>query len=247
MALTVHPSFPAPTIQEALCEIRFAPSETSVPFGEAAAALWDRVRGSLPLIEAHVDLVLPQSPATDLEQGRPRFVFRNPARPLWVQVMPDTFTVNVLAPYLGWATMREDVLENWKAFYDSFGPARITRLELRYINIAPLPVGLDKAEGMFKPGPFLAEALFDSQLPFLSRVQTHLSPGENLTATVGFQDQVEGVWTKTIVDIQRILLTGLETETDTLAHRLDAMHEDVWRTFASIKGPKWDAILEGGI
>lgn len=235
-----HPSYPSPTIQEALCEIRFVTDP--VPFPVQFARVWDRLREEFPQLETLMDLLPTAAPSIVTSgplQAQPRFVLRHASRQILLQFVPGAFTLNTLAPYSGWETMREDIATAWQSVQEVLTPSQITAINVRYINRVPLPS--EDAQGWLVAGDYVAAAVVNAGPPFQSRVQTGI--GDITALSVGHlpNDPQRAM----IVDIERSLSGTFPVETGQVIGHADVLHEDIWNMFKAIKGPRWNDLLEG--
>ena len=235
-----HPSYPSPTIWEALCEIRFPADPAQFP--SQFARVWDRLRGEFPQIETLVD-VLPPPAMNIISTGplptQPRFILRHASRQILLQFVPGAFTLNTLAPYLGWQTMREDIETAWQSVQEVLAPSLVTTINVRYINRVPLPSA--DARGWLVAGDYIPAAVVNAGPPFQSRVQT--GTGDTTTLSVG--QLPNDPYSAMIVDIERSLSGNFPVETAQVMDRADALHEDIWDLFEAVKGPRWNDVLEG--
>ena len=137
-----HPSYPNPTIQEALCEIRFPVS--ALPFASQFGLIWDRLRVRFPHLETFVDVLPPAAPNLAISGPVPtqqRFIMRHASRQFLLQFVPGAFTLNTLTPYLGWATMREDIAATWQTVQEILVPQQAAQA------VGSSPVGAPRRVG----------------------------------------------------------------------------------------------------
>lgn len=244
MTDNTHPSYPNPTIQEALCEVRFPVGLT--PFSSQFAHVWDRLRDEFFLEQTLIDVLPPPAPnviTTGLVPTQPRFVLRHAHRAFVLQFTPGTFTLNTLPPYLGWQTMREDMESAWQKVQGILVVPQITQITLRYINRIPLVP--NATQGWITAGDYVPGALVKTTPPFHSRVQTGTGTDNIKTLSIGQQD-IPGTKERVMLaDIERNVMGDFAPEAPALMERAEALHTDIWEMFKSIKGPHWNDILEG--
>lgn len=241
-----HPSYPNPTIQEVLCELRF-PVGVS-PFASQFGLIWDRLRGQFPDLETFVDVLPPPAPIFAASGPLPtqqRFVMRHGARQFLLQFVPGAFTLNTLPPYLGWATMYEDIQAAWQAVQEILVPQQIDSVTLRYLNRVPLPQPFGAAYQWLVAGDYVPSAVVNAVPPFQSRVQTGTGTGNVTTLTLAPPILPSGTEFDMIVDIERTVTGIFSPEVMHIMEQIDALHKDVWALFSSVKGPQWNDILEG--
>ena len=241
---TTHPSYPSPTIQEALCEIRFPVGPEQFP--AQFSRVWDRLRDDFPQMETYVD-VLPPPAANVILNGplptQPRFVLRHKTRQFLLQFIPGAFTLNTLSPYLGWQTMREDIERAWQSVQEILAPPFLTNVSVRYVN--RIPLAADNTHGWLEAGGYLPATVVNAVPPFQFRVQTGTGTPSVTTLTIGPPLGPGEPDPVMLVDIERNLIGEFSAETAKIMAQADALHEDVWDIFKAIKGPRWNDILEG--
>lgn len=244
MTDNAHPSYPNPTIQEALCEIQF-PSDAS-QFGSDFALVWQRLQSNFPKMETHVDVMLPVE--NGFLQGslpsRPRFLLRHANRQVLVQITPGSFTLNTLPPYLGWQTMREDIMETWRGVQEVLAVLEVSRITLRYIDRVPQPPHLIETAGWLRGGRYVPSAVAEAVPPFQSRVQTGAGLGDTTTLTISHQN-APGPDAAMIVDFERVITGAFSSAPAEVLDQVDMLHENIWELFADVKGPLWNDALEG--
>lgn len=178
---------------------------------------------------------------------QPRFVLRHAHRAFVLQFTPGAFTLNTLPPYLGWQTMRADMESAWENVQAILAVPQITQITLRYLNRVLLVP--NAAQGWITAGDYVPAALVRTTPPFHSRVQTGTGTNNITTLSVGqqnlFQDTFGAKEQVMLVDIERNLIGSFAPEAPAIMEHAEALHTDIWNMFKSIKGPRWNDILEG--
>ena len=239
-----HPSYPSPTIQEALCEIRFPADPLQFP--SQFAPIWDRLREEFAQLETHVDVFFPSATNAILSGpllSQPRFLLRHAHRSFLLQFTPGAFTLNTLAPYLGWQTMREDIGAAWQSVQEVLATPTVTNITVRYINHVPLPP--DDPQGWLVGGDYVPQAVVSAMPPFQSRIQTGTGTGNTTTLAIGHAGTPHGADFAMVVDIERSSSGDFLAEPARVMDQADALHEDIWDLFKAVKGPRWNNVLEG--
>ncbi len=130
---------------EALCEFRFAPSQTwdwTIP-----GRLYDEIgkefseRAQVDAIGVELLLAPNKVTAPQVIRGPSpeRVQLKRPDGTAMVQVGPHLLVVNHLRPYSDWASFRPMILDAYTKHEKITGPAKVARIGLRYINQIPLP------------------------------------------------------------------------------------------------------------
>lgn len=218
------------------------------PFASQFGLIWDRLRTQFPDLETYVDVLPPPAPNFAISGPLPtqqRFVMRHKTRQFLLQFVPGAFTLNTLAPYLGWATMYEDIQAAWQTVQEILVPQQVDSLTLRYLNRVPLPQPLGAAHRWLIAGDYLPPAVVNSVPPFQSRVQTGTGTENVTTLTVAQPILSDDTNFAMIVDIERTITGSFSAETPQIMERVDALHTDVWELFKAVKGPQWNDILGG--
>lgn len=177
---------------------------------------------------------------------QPRIRFKHRSRPLLLQLAQDAFTVNVLAPYPGWETMRNDVVSSWEQAGEVLQPASIARIGLRYINKIRKNSSQERPSAWLQPSPFIPAGVLDSLSGFLLRIQVRSDPQNLSIITLAEQEpSPEAKHGYVILDIDRIVEGTVSTTPVALGAEIDKLHEDVWKVFSGAKGRALESLLGG--
>lgn len=250
MTLDSHPSYPNPTIREALCELRFV-SEVN-KFAKQYGDFLKLTMDTYSYLEAHIDQILAISvPDTSetvqryLPQARSRFVLRHNLRNVIVQIVPGAVTLNVLPPYLGWNTMEQDILSIWELVNQSFKPSQITGITMRYIDGIPHPTDHYEAEGWLLHSEYIPQAVFQTKPPFSTRVQTGSKFGDYTVLSITSERISTNLNGMMLIDFERTDNSLAIEDINNVKHIINVLHNDIWNLFSSIKGTYWDQMLQG--
>ena len=175
--------------------------------------------------------------------SQPRFLLRHAHRSFLLQFTPGTFTLNTLAPYLGWQTMREDIAVAWQSVQEVLTTPTVTSITVRYINHVPLPP--DDPRGWLVAGDYVPPAVVSAAPPFQSRVQTGTGTGNTTTLAIGHAGTPTEADFAMVVDIERSSSGDFSADTAQIIDQADALHADIWDLFKAVKGPRWNDVLEG--
>lgn len=246
-----HPSYPNPTIAEALCEIHFDLAEgvewkPSLP-GEFFKRLQDDYPEMEPMQEMGVQLQAgPSGLAQRILPSRTRFRYKHKTEPRLLQLAEKTFTLNVLPQYPGWDVMVEQLADTWKQASEVLAPERVNRIGLRYINRVPKESEGQTASDWFKATDYLTPAVLRSGRGGLSRVEVRLDNENRVVVTLGDQGpsptEESGGF---ILDIDRIVERYISVQVQEITAETDRLHEDVWAIFDSAKTEKLERFLQG--
>jgi uncharacterized protein (TIGR04255 family) len=240
-----HPSFANPTIQEALCEVRFrraAPWDGSL-FGE----FYKRVQKEFPNFEPVMAMAIQlQTPPGALGQALAQQMMRykNMRGDTLLQLAPEMLTVNALPKYPGWDVMRQRIAAAWREALSLLTPEAITRIGLRYINRIERTSAEERAESWLSPNDYIPKAALASESGSLSRVECRAG-ANRFIVTLGEAVGAEPTNRAIILDIDCVNESEHETTADALTDAADALHDVAWEMFEASLTPRLRARLEG--
>jgi uncharacterized protein (TIGR04255 family) len=245
----LHPEYPQPTIQEALCEIHFdlpqgTPWRSTLP-GDLFIRLQPDYPQMEPLCEIGFDVEAHRGEAGQLILPVQGIRYTHASRPLHLHLAEGVFAVSVLSPYPGWPAMREDILRTWTIAREVVAPAAVTRVGLNYVNeIARHQTG-EPANVWLKPGPFVPPAVLSSGPGFYSRVQATNPQDDVCVVTVGETESEEPGAQGMTFDIgcTNEEIGGIDDES--IRWRIDRLHEAVWGMFSAALTPQLEQQLQG--
>lgn len=251
MAKANHPSYPHPTIVEALCEIHFrlppdAPWKPTLP-GE----FFKRIQKEYPEMEPVQDLTLqmevgPTGVGQRLVPGRARVRFTHREKKRVLQLAESVFTINLLAPYPGWDAMLPTVLDAWKQVQGVLHAVDVTRVGLRYINRVPFRATGERLGDYLVASDYLPATLLRSARGFLLRLESHLDHENRVIVTVGDQrPDNERAGGAALFDIDRITEQPVPAAGSALRPVLNRLHEEVWEIFSASRGEGLERMLRG--
>lgn len=198
-----------PPIEEALCEIRFAPGTEWDP--TVPGLLYQALRSEYPakprtqnVVEAGVRI--PDGPG---DVG-PSFQFRHNANRVQLRsedekrivgVGPDVLSVHILRPYSSWEQFREQITSALAAYVGVAEPTGIVRIGVRYINRISVAAEIVELGDYFTSPPQPPDTLPQALRSFLVRMDA-VYEGEpvRLVTTFASNDADDGK-TAFILDI----------------------------------------------
>src|SRR5947209_6567506 len=134
-----HPTYPHPTIAEAVCDIHFRLPETKAWKPSFAGELFKHIQDEYPEMEPVVEMGLqmesgPAGTGTKILPQSQKVRFKHRTRSLVLQLSDHSFSISTLPPYQGWEIMRTEALAAWRHAEEVLQPVVIRRLGVRYIN-----------------------------------------------------------------------------------------------------------------
>lgn len=246
-----HPSYPYPTIVEALCEIHFERAEGEAWKPSLPGELFKQIQKDFPEMEPGVELGVqvelgPEKFGHSFLPPRQRMKYKHATRPLLLQLAENVFTVNVLPTYPGWETMRVDVLKAWSQAKKVLSPARITRLGLRYINRIERTDPKETPDEWLRSGDYLPAGVLKSKGAFLSRVESHIDKENRVVVTLAELSTDNPDTPRPIVfDIDRMVEKEIAVNDTDLLAEMETLHEHVWEIFDGAKTPRLSKHLKG--
>lgn len=245
-----HPSYPNPTIREALCEVRFEREAGWTPelFSKFAA----EVRDDFPIFEPVIALGVQVEIApgavgqTILPPGQLVRFRRATGDNLILQLGPGVFSVNLLPRYPGWDEMRRRFETGWDRLIAVIGPSTATRIGLRYVNLLPAAPS-EGVSDWLQPSDYLPPAIVDSKPGFFYRAQ--FRPNEECQVTVtlargSMTEGPEGHGDEGII-LDTHCYSDRASGPDAVIAKVEGLHELAWRVFSSALTGRARAYLEG--
>lgn len=244
-----HPTFPNPTIREALCEIHFRLREGAPWQDSLFVKMFIKVQEKFP------DMELVTQPALQLQAGpdgvkllspQRRMRFKQVSRNVLLQLSENIFTVNVLPKYPGWAQTECEILDGWTQAREVLQPASIARIGLRYINDIERKTSDERPGDWLAPSDYISKAVLDSLPGFLSRSETRMDAENRVVVTVGEaasdpDRNVSGL----VFDIDCIVEKEITPEDDAVRQELAKLHETAWDIFSASMTPSLESVLAG--
>lgn len=132
-----------PPLVEALCEVRFASTQERSWDWAIPGMLYERIRDRFPIRREHHAINIPGATPVLLGAAVPsieRLQFVSGDENTVVQVGPDLLAVNSLRPHLGWAELRDTLLDILSTYRDIASPSGIATTAVRYINRVEIPL-----------------------------------------------------------------------------------------------------------
>ena len=243
-----HPTYPNPTITEAVCDIHFRLSQDkewkpSLP-GELFKHIQNEYPEMEPILEMGLQLELgPLGTGTKFVSQRQKVRFKHGTRPLILQLAEDSLSISTLPPYQGWKVTRRDALAAWQQVEDVLQPEVITRIGLRYINRIEKETEQDRPGTWLVANEYISSGILRSEPGFLLRVEAHLDTENKLIITLGDTKSEVNREGAIIFDIDRIFEREIAIEQEFLEQAIDRLHTEVWEMFSSAKGEKLEALL----
>lgn len=231
-----HPTYPQPTIQEALCEIRFEELDSKVE-GDFFTKMFDDVREEFPSIEPihqhQVDIKLSSQGMTQsIRPSEQRFKCTSEDGIRLIQFSPKTFIVNFLDKYPGWDSFEEVIVNNWEKMVNHINPLTVCRVGLRYINKLPA-ISIDEKLGKYlKNSEFVPTALIESEEKGFMRLETIPQKGKVSVTSVGLNEkESSGTSRVYMFDIDCIHEGELSSSKNSIEEIVNELHGHVWDIF----------------
>ncbi len=247
-----HPTYPNPTITEAICDIHFRLPRSkewkpSLP-GELFKHIQDEYPEMEPVPEMGLQLeVGPSGTSTKISMPPQKVRFKHATRPLILQLTEHALSISALAPYQGWKVLQTDALAAWQRFEEVLKPESISRIGLRYINQIAKETDQEPLKNWLVANDYIPEGVLRSVPGVLLRVQVHLDAQNMLIITLGdTKAGPESEHGTIIFDIDRITEREIGPEQDLLEQEMDRLHTDVWNIFSSATGEQLITLLERG-
>ncbi|MCC6220544.1 MAG: TIGR04255 family protein [Deltaproteobacteria bacterium] len=237
-----HPTYPNPTIQEAVIEVHFERPSNQPWSASNFASYFEKVKGDYPLLEPVQQvgfqmLVGPQGVSQQMVPAEQRMKYTHKDNQFLIQLSDRLFVQNVLPKYPSWKLVKASIEVNWKACVDTIGECKPKRVGMRYINRIPRGSPTEKPRVWFKPNDYIATSALDSLAPVFSRVETKTD-----SANVTMVTLAEGE-NAFILDIDRVLSCPETMNSTDLISTLETLHDGVWVVFKSTCSDKLESLL----
>ncbi len=246
-----HPTYSNPTIQEAVCEIRF-----SLPDGvewkpALLGEMFKRIQPDFPdlepVMQIGVQFQMGPDGAGQLVQPRQQLMrYKHSSRNLMLQLSKDILTVNVLPEYEGWAKMGDDIEYAWNAICEVVNPACVTRVGLRYINRIERTYPDELPDEWLVSSDYVPKSILKSLPGFLLRSETRIDPHNRVIVTLGDPGDGSGQSGNAIIlDIDHIVEKEIGVDRDAIMIEAVRLHELVWSIFSASITPRLERRLKG--
>lgn len=244
-----HPTYPNPTITEAVCDIHFRLSKAKEWKPSLPGELFKHIQNEYPEMEPVVEMGVqfefgPAGTGTKILPQSQKVRFKHSTRPLILQLAENSLSISVLPPYQGWTVMKRDALAAWRQVEEVLQPEAISRIGLRYIN------RIEKETEQDHPGDWLVETdyipkgILNSGPGFLLRIQTHLNAENMLIVTLGDTGyEAEKGYGAIIFDIDRIVEREIGLQRNALEQEMEHLHSVIWDVFSLAKSEKLNTLL----
>jgi uncharacterized protein (TIGR04255 family) len=246
-----HPTYPNPTIVEALLEVQYTLSPERPWNPDAHNQFFSSIRDEFPHFEPVPEITLQvllssalPSPAQPVQAPGARMRFLTAHRTRVVQLSGSAFSFSMLRPYTGWDQMRAGILKYWPQAREVVKPATVTRIGLRYINRIPRTTANQKAAYWLKASDFVPQAILDSERPFLARIEAQVGTHRRaLVSVIDDTSKMPDQHGAIVFDIDCIHVEHIEAGKFDVAQVADQLHDQVWAIFAPTRSANLEKLL----
>lgn len=244
-----HPSYPNPTIDEALCELHFElpedrPWDRSW-FGDFLKLAGDEYPRMEPTEFAEVGLnVASDGTAVGVRRPKLRCRYEHVERPHLFQLSDAVFTINELRPYAGWQRFVDDIRRGWELMSSTVAPTNLSRIGLRYINQIPRGSATEPISKWIASNDYLPSRLLTARDRFHTRTQIPVADDTRLVVTIADLVAADGS-PSIVLDIDVILTRNVQPVTAAIEAEANKLHDIVWSVFDACSTPAMRALLEG--
>jgi len=248
-----HPSYPNPQIAEALCEIHYSLAPPAAWKPTIPGVLFKELQSDYPELEPitgqGVMLIIGPDgvPVQQLSPPLIRFKLKHGTKPFLLQISERTLSLNVLPPYPGWPSFKDELSLRWPKFLEVVKPDTITRIGLRYINRIPRRAAEEKPSYWLKSCDYIPAVTLKSGSGFLARSESRLD-GENRLLVMVAHDKGSagaGAHGSLLLDIDRIVEKQIGTEWKGIDATIKTLHDGAWEVFSAACGENLVRLLQG--
>ena len=243
-----HPSYPNPTIVEAVSEIHFslAPGLSWSP--STPGALWREIATEYPdvdpIVESGVEVrVKPDGSLDHVITERKRYRFTHTSKSKLVQLSENVFSLNHLKPYPGWPTVKDELIRVWRQFTKIVEPSGVTRIGLRYVNAIQRDGQDELASRWLQETPFLPRQPLQSLPPFSSRVEARLEKTNRAIVSMGIGKK-DVQFGYIVFDIDCIREENIDATAESISDAAEDLHEHAWAIFRAAKTDDLERMLK---
>jgi uncharacterized protein (TIGR04255 family) len=226
-----------PPIIEALCELRFIPSQQwdlTLP-----GLIYEKVKDKFPDKEQQIGVGVQFRPTEKgiehkVEAAPPRVQFFKKDKTALIQVAPDLLAINQLKPYPTWPVFKPLILDNFQVYKDVAKPKGFKGIGLRYINRITFNAKSVKLEDYFNFYPFIPTDVPQVHTNFISRVEIpYRNNRDRMLITLSSAAPEEPDTIPIILDLDYIMFAQEGIFMDKFEEWLEEAHAAVEKTFES--------------
>jgi uncharacterized protein (TIGR04255 family) len=240
-----HPTYPNPTVVEALCHIDFEPSPEAAWQISRPTRFLQLVTDEYPNV---YPVSIPNITMTPLGPGVQIVAalrLSNEEANRYMAIGDKHFVFGHQKGYPGWIGFRDKILDAWSKFISVARPRQITRIGLRYVNLIPRTPDHPLISDWLKPTATIPETFVRSKSdPFMFRTESWIKEGALLIVQIGLAASPSpSELSKIVFDIDRLTAVEADPDPANLMRELEVLHNDVWQEFATAKAPLLEAHL----
>lgn len=237
MSAKPHPTYPNPTLVEAVCNVEFEGSQAGWQIARPGQFL-KLVADEYPNLQAGpamgLGVMLTQTGvAPKITAGPSQLRLTTEDGNRYVSIGDKHFAFGHTKPYPGWDSFRKQLRDGWEKFSFLTKPEAVTKIGLRYVNFIPRTAEHSLISDWLKATRSIPESLIASKDdPFMLRVESWLDEKSLLILTVGLAQAPDGI-APIIFDIDRIDSTPIGPEPEKVLAQIEQLHNDVWEEFSA--------------
>jgi uncharacterized protein (TIGR04255 family) len=219
-----------PPLVEALCEVRFVSAADKQWDWAIPGMLYERIKERFPTRrERHALEISVHAP---IAIAPPSLQFVSADSSTIVQLGPDLLAVNSLRPHLGWADLRDTLLEVLTAYRSIAAPAAIAMAAVRYIDRVELPLRKDfSLKHYFAVLPGLPQGVPQTVSTFLIHTEVGYEDPQALFRFRFGTTESKPDAAAFMLDYEHLVHGDVAPDFDALPRWLDAGHERIERAF----------------
>lgn len=241
------PTFPNPTIVEAICQIRFSPSQgvnetgwEGTWFGHFLMKLGDMFEMEPKL--ASTFKFVSSSPGSVTATSETCMLYRHRDKKFLFQLSPWCLTINELGRDQSWALFLNHIQEAWTALFEIMASLNIERIGLRYINRIPRGSPEEQVGEWLKNTDILPKRLLAQSKGYFFRTEIMEKQDQTLILSVA-EEQSAHDTRPIILDLDAVSMEKIAADWGSLESQLEALHDIVRREFDHARTAKYTAFL----
>ncbi len=220
------------SIIEALCEVRFEPTE---PWDIGVfASFYEAIKDEYTERPRHQVVYPPSGPADEAStppEPNISVAFRSADGKRVIQLTDNLLTVNLVGSgaYTSWLDFRDFILKMTERVLSSARPTSITGISLRYVNRFDQSTQDFEPAKYYKVHPHVPKALRPDWGPYVLHIQLPVpAPEQLMLFNVAFLEEDK---VASILDINSAVIDTVPADVGTLTEVLERGHERVEMTF----------------
>ncbi|MFH1943049.1 MAG: TIGR04255 family protein [bacterium] len=248
-----HPTYPNPTIQEAVCELRFKLSDGVKWEPTIFSSVFSKVQSDFPSFEPTAQVgfrfkVEQEKIDQEVIPSRQRMRYIDKSGKLLFHLSQDMFTINVLPKYQGWENMNMAILNIMGKLTSVIEMECFNRIGLRYINRIERINKDEIPTEWLSQSDYIPKSVLNSLTGFFHRLEVRKDSTNRFIVTLAeTKNPSREHFNDIIFDIDCIIEKNIKAQKDSVLKEINSLHDLAWDIFSSSITDKLKRRLRGEI